>query len=252
MKMENVNIVSSRVEEIFAHGVALEQSGRLRSTIYVIDREVYILNQDYTVFLRFTLRDTETPFQHPVSFRANDYESKRFKEENGKIIFETEAEGFKRTKSCSSPDQTPEEVRKHFREYKPIKENVIHLSKGLLSLLDENLSHIEIRAEGGKVFFVQRNIYSGAVIEVSRGEEGLLTTDEITSDFGPIGIRTSDFIAMFSFLDNISFSFNPDAGDYCCLRSRDPRMKMDGIIAQCLYDELGDVTESKKPSRRTT
>jgi len=240
--------VSNRVEEIFAHAVAMDQAGRLRSTIYVIDREVYIINQDNTVFLRFKLRESEKPFEEPVSFRANDYDSRAFREEGGKIVFETEANGFIRTKTCGTPDADPEEIRDMFKKFKPVKVNKVKLSRDILPLLEEGLSHIEIRAEEGEIKFVQRNIYSGAVIEISRavdtGALGVDNPDELEEDFGPLGLRTGDFSALFAFNDNLVFTFPPEGqGDYCCVRSRDPKMAMDGVVACCVYDELGQISE---------
>lgn len=240
--------VSNRVEEIFAHAVAMDQCGRLRNTVYVIDREVYIINQDNTVFLRFKLRESETPFDHPISFKANDYDSRSFREVDGKIVFESEGNGFKRAKTCGTPDATPEEVRAMFKKFKPVKTNKVKLTKDILPMMEENLSHIEIKAVDGEIQFVQRNVYSGSVIKVTRAaEEGALgvdSPDELDGDFGPLGLRNGDFSALFAFNDNLIFTFPPDGdGDYCCVRSRDPRMAMDGVIACCIYDELGTVEE---------
>jgi len=243
-----VNKVGNRVEEIFAHAVAMDQAGRLRCTVYGLDREVYIINQDNTVFLRFKLRESEAAFASPFSFKANDYDSKSFKVEEGKIVFVTEGEQYKRTKTCGTPDATPEEVRGMFKKFKPVKTNKVKLASRIISMLEEGLSHVEIRAEDGEIHFVQRNIYSGAVIEVTRAtEEGALgvdNPDEIEEDFGPLGLRTGDFEALFQFNENLIFTFPPDGdGDYCCVRSRDPKMAMDGIVACCIYDELGKVEE---------
>ena len=239
-------MISNRVEEIFSHAVALDQAGRLRNTIYVIERDVYIINSDNTVFLRFQLRESEKPFAHPISFRANDYDSRSFHEEGGRIVFTTEAGGYTRTKTCGTPDATPEEVRSLFRTFKPVSTNKVRLTRDILSLLEDNLSHIEIRAEDGAIHFIQRNIYSGSVIEISRAEAegafGVDSPDELEGDFGPIGIRTGDFSALFTFQEQLMFTF-PSKGDYCCVRSGDPKMKMTGIIAHCIYDELGTITE---------
>ena len=70
--------ITDLVEQIFAHAVALDQSGGLRNTIYAIGSEIYILNYDHTVLLRFRLRRSEACFETPVSFRANDYDSNGF------------------------------------------------------------------------------------------------------------------------------------------------------------------------------
>lgn len=241
--------VSSRVEDIFAHAVAMDQAGKLRNTIYTIESEVYIINQDNTVMLRFPLRDSEQSFKEPISFRANDYDSRAFHEEGGKIVFTTEADGWKRTKTCGTPDATPEEVRAMFKKFKPVKTNKVMLHKSICGLLEENLSHVEISAEDGELSIIQRNIYSGAVIELTRAEAGGLgvaSGDEMDSDFGPLGLRTPDFMALFAFNDHLQWTFPPEGkADYCCVQSRDPKMKMQGVVACCVYDELGQIGEVK-------
>lgn len=245
-----MNKISDRIEGIFAHAVAMEQSGRLKSTIYCLENEIFILNSDNTVLLRFLLRKTETPFKHPVSFRANDYDSRSFYEEDGKIIFVTENENFTRTKSCSTPGDTPEDIKTLFGNYEKLTDNKIVLNREILSLLDDSLSHVEISAPAKDLSIVQRNIYSGSVITVKRKKgEGLgmlANADGITDEFGPIGLRTDDFAALFTFVDNISFAFPSGDTDYCYIRSMDQKLAMEGIIATCVYDELGGVEVSRK------
>lgn len=244
--------ISNRVEDIFAHAVAMEQSGRLRSTIYCIGNQVYILNADNTVLLRFGLRKSETPFEHPVSFRANDYDSKDLREKNGKIIFTQKAEGFSRSKSCAAPGSTPEEVEALFKSFAPINSNSIHIPRSMLSLLDESLSHLEFKTDkdGGKMLIIQRNIYTGAIIRVRRSEgEGLDLSgmDTIQGTFGPFGIRTPDFLALFAFTEAIKICFPKGTdGDYVYIASTDPKVDMEGILSCCLYDELGNITITKK------
>ncbi len=67
--------------------------------------------------------------------------------------------------------------------------------------------------------------------------------DEInTGGFGPIGVRTNDFLALFSFNDLLEMYFNRDV-NYCRVRGRN--FRMDCVIALCVYDELGNITLSK-------
>ena len=248
--MTKQNKIGKRVEEIFAHGVALDQSGKLRNTIYCEGSEVYVINSDQTVLLKFRLRGSEAPFEHPVSFRANDYDSRQFYEEDGKIIFVEENASFTRTKTCSAPGDTPEDIAELFSGFPRVTDNTLKLNRDVISLLDDSLSHIEIRAENGELAIVQRNIYSGTVLELTRKESGGLgavAQDKIVSDFGPVGLRTNDFIALFSFIDNLTLGFPSEPGvDYCYVRSNDPKMAMEGIIAACVYDELGGVEVSRK------
>lgn len=245
-----MNKISDRIEGIFAHAVAMEQSGRLKSTIYCIENEIFILNSDNTVLLRFLLRKTETPFKHPVSFRANDYDSRSFYEEDGKIIFQTENENYVRTKSCSTPGDTPADIKALFEGYDKLTTNKIALNRDILSLLDDSLSHVEVSAPAKELTIVQRNIYSGAIISVKRkkgeGFGSLATVDDISTTFGPIGLRTNDFGALFTFADNLTLSFPTGGIDYCYVRSIDPKLAMEGVIAMCVYDELGGVEVARK------
>jgi len=242
--------ISDRIEGIFAHAVAMEQNGKLKSTIYCIENEIFILNSDNTVLLRFLLRRTETPFAHPVSFRANDYDSRSFYEKDGKIVFVNESEGFVRTKACSTPGDTPEDIKALFAGYEKLTINKIVLNRDILSLLDDSLSHIEISAPSKDLALIQRNIYSGSVIKVTRkkseGLGDLVNVDSIADEFGPIGMRTNDFGALFTFADNVSMSFPSGDCDYTYIRSVDPKIQFEGIVALCIYDELGGVEVARK------
>lgn len=245
-----MNKINERIESIFAHAVAMEQSGRMKSSIYCIGSDIFILNAENTVLLRFLLRKTEAPFENPVSFRANDYDSRNFYEKDGKIIFVTENSSFVRTKSCATPGVTPQEVKELFSSYKKINDNTVKISSDVLPLLDDSLSHIEISAPGKNLEIVQRNIYNGSVLRLERkkgeGLGNLLVDDEITDEFGPIGMRTNDFAALFAFIDSLKFGFPSGEIDYCYIRTMDLKMAMEGIIATCLYDELGSVEISRK------
>lgn len=200
---------------------------------------------DGTVLLKFRLRKSETTFQNPISFRANDYDSRNFYEEKGKIVFVTENGRFQRKKSCGTPDATPDEIETLFKQYSENGECVSKISNDILSLLDESLSHIELSGNKQGMILIQRNIYSGSYLEITRKEKkGLgISTDEdnFPEDIKPIGIRTNDFIALFSFCSLIEFRFGTDLS-YVKFKSLDPRIDMEGIIALCTYDELGTIS----------
>lgn len=246
--------ISQRIEEIFATAVAMDQSGRLRCTIYCLDDQIFIMNSDQSVILKFQLRKSENVFAHPISFRANDYDSREFYEKDGKIVFVTENEGFKREKSCKTPGDSPEDIAKLYADYPLIRTNSVKLSAGISSLLDEALSHIEISAPNKQLCIQQRNIYSGTVLTLSRTEQegglGLdsLVQDKIADAFEPLGMRTNDFLALFTFIDRLAFFFPAGEADYCCVRSDDPKMAMEGVIALCRYDELGGIQAARKES----
>jgi len=251
--------VSSTVEQVFAHAVALEQSGGLRNTIFAIKNRIFILNYDHTVLLRFKLRKSEVPFSQSISFRANDYDSNEFHEEDGKIVFITKNGDYTRIKKCGTPDTTPESVQGIFAEYEEVDMDnfiAITLDKGVIPNLDRNLSHTEFVGKKGKALtLIQRNIYSGSIIEITKGgdDDGLLASDSLLSaDIEPIAIKTPDLIALFSFQDVLTFYLpKQGVGDFIKVESiHKQKRDMSGIIACCIYDEIIDVKEATKPGKK--
>lgn len=243
--------VDTRIESIFSHAVAMDQSGRLRNTVYVKDKEVYILNSDRTVILRFILPSSASPFKNPVSFRASDYDSNTFYEKDGQIIFVTKSGDMVRKKSCSTPDLNPDEAAELFSSFSPVKINRFQIHKNIIPLLDENLSHIEFKGIEGNLSVIQRNIYDGTVIKIEKEKEsgfGVVSNDDINSDFGPLGLRTNDFLALFAFNDNLTFSF-PEGSQFGICRVMGRNFKMSGIIALCLYDEMGTIETAKSEEK---
>ena len=175
---------------------------------------------------------------------------------NGKIVFETEKGGYVRKKSCGTPGMTPEDVKELFDSYSTPEGESLTISKSVLSLLDENLSHIEFSAdEDGPLNMVQRNVYSGAIIEISPKEAGLSGVHKFENAFGPIGLRTADFMGLFSFQDSLIFTFALDSSaddeenmgnGFILAESLDKKkMDMQALVACCLYDEIIEIKEAK-------
>lgn len=228
--------VSAAIEQIFAHAVALNQAGRLKNTIYALDKTVYIKNADNTVLIRFFSPDGS--FKNPVSFLANDYEGDSFYEENGKIIFTSSVKGFVKAKSCQVPAQTPEDVETLYKKYTKKPENQVTLSKSILGLLDTALSHVELSVNNGEFVLTQRDIYSGSIQKIKKKSGLGISSDNLKGSFGPIGLRTSDFEALFTFSESLNFFLDPKLGYIVVTGSK---WKMRAIIGTCLYDELGTI-----------
>jgi len=233
-------------EAIFSHAVALSQSGRLKSTIYASGQKIFVFNQDKTILLNFTLPDRESGISGEVSFNANDYDSENFHEKDGRIIFTTHEGEYARQKSCAVPGKTFSDIRELYEKYLENDHHInkVSFNKNVLSLLDESLSHMEILSENKKPVIIQRDIYTGSIIRIDRDNTvgfGLSSTDDIKEDFKPIGIRTNDFIALFSFCDKVDFHFGPAAFAFI----EGNRFEMQGTISLCEYDEMGILTESK-------
>lgn len=240
-----VNKIDGKTETIFAHAVALDSSGRLKNTIYAIVNVIYILNSDHTVLLRFDLPKSSAPFKSPISFKANDYDSNTFYEEDGKIVFLKKAGDMERRKFSGKGNLEPEEIETLFAGMNMASKNVSILHKDILSLLDESLSHIEFSGKGDQLKIIQRNIFDGTIIEITRTKStgfGAVKKDSILSDFGPFGMRTGDFIALFSFNDEIEFVFPSGQEQYLFVFGK--KVPMKGIVALCFYDEMGEITYS--------
>ncbi len=247
--------ITGQIEEIFAQAVALEQSGGLRNTIYASGREIFILNYDHTLLMRFRLKTNEKAFDAPVCFRANDYDSNEFFMEDGKIVFLSDGgTGFQRKKTCGKAEYEFEDIQKLFNDHlKARSEDLqkVQLNKTILALLEDNLSHIEFSGEAGKPLkMIQRNIYSGGVIEVQEKTGGLFHS-KLEKGFGPIGIKTGDFQALFTFADTLNFEFpSGDEEDFILVKNRETKRRdITCIIACCLYDEIIKIKEVKKDGR---
>ena len=233
-------------EAIFRHARALHQSGQMKSTIYASGHTVFILNMDNTVILRFVVSKRDLGIESEISFVANDYYSDDFREEDGRIIFTRKEEGFIQEKSCRAPDMTFTEVEELWDKYVELDRKQHHnqkmtLADKFINMLDLSLSHLEIKSEDKRPIITQRDIYTGAIITTKIEEVGLGKTAEaittIKEDFGPIGIRTEDFIALFAYNDHITFYFHPTS-PFMLIQGE--KLSMSGVLAGCVYDEMGE------------
>lgn len=235
------------VEIIFSHAVSLSQSGRLRNEIYCQGSIIYIANFDNTILLQFHLPFSQ--FKEEISFEANDYDSENFRVENDQILFLKEEGPFVREKICGKTGRTFSEIEglfeKYFDQITLDDCNIVNLHNSLLSLLDENLSHVEVSSQNKKFLIIQRDIYTGGRIEIQENKKGFHSLHQIQENFGPIGLRTNDLFAMFTFTENLKFYFRQH-NDYCLLTGEMKlgsanKIDMKGIIAGCIYDEMGTV-----------
>ncbi len=230
--------IDSLTEMMFSQAVALAQNGRMKSTIHCKGDEIFILNMDNTILLRY---QSPQEFDEPFSFFSNDYESRRIRVEEGKVVFITNAGGLRRTKVCPAPKIAFADVKKIWEGFSPAKSESITLVKEMASLLEEGLSHIEVsKTAGGPVVLLQRDIYSGSRVEVERNKSnaGLLDIDDDDLAFGPVGIRTVDFAALFVFSDSLTWYVQKGKR---WVYFEDNTGRLSGILSTCLYDELGDV-----------
>ena len=230
--------IESRTEALFAQAVALAQSGRLKSTVYVGNGAVYILNMDSTILLRLPCSQA---FDKTFGFFANDYEGSEADVVDGKIKFTTRRGALVRERTCAAPKMTFEEVEKVWAGHgEPEKSRPLFFNDGIAALLDDGLSHVEV-SKGPTI--LQRDIYSGSRIEVKEVAESgsllgeLSASKEQPFNFKTFGLRTDDFKALFTFQSALVFYIQPQEKDWVYIESRDGSFK--GILSKCLYDELG-------------
>jgi hypothetical protein len=242
--LKNLGRYESEAEEIFAYAVALEQQGRQKNTIFCFKDIIYIVNYDKTIVMKFLI--SNSIFDSPVGFFANDYDSPQFYIEDDKIVFLKKESGLERKKYCKPPDQDFAYAEVIFNKFYPdnLKElSVMSLHKNVIGLLDENLSHVEFVGRDKKMQILQRDIYTGSLIEIKKFKSGTGVTEGQDSifDFSPLGMRYIDFAAMFAFMgdtDQVKFYFNCDKSYFVV---EGPRNSMKAIVAGCLYDDIGTI-----------
>jgi hypothetical protein len=232
----------NRVEGIFAQAVAMDNRG-LKNTIHCIGSNIYIVNFDFSMILRFSLRKNEVSFATPVSFNANEYDSPDFSfNEDGKIVFYTGNKEYNRKKICRTGATGPDAkaIAKAYHYLKKTadeNEHVFYLSDSCVNLLEEGLSHTEISVEGFKLKIRQRNVYSGTIIEITSGSPGFVTVDKLPEELSPMAMKTKDFMSLFSISKSLAFV---PCEDFMLVK--EPKKgDFDGVLALCRYDMVIDM-----------
>jgi hypothetical protein len=240
------------LSNIFSIAAGLDESGRLKNTVYCGNREIFILNNESTILLQIILPPGIAPFKHPVSFVAADYEMGNFYEKEGFIIFPKPGQEFNRTKSCRPPGRTLDDIKILWGKFDSPSVGSFTIHQDSMNLLDDNLSHVEVQVVDGSLVLIQRDIFSGSIITLNRktqgktqGELGVNIRDKLPQSFGPVGIRTSDLKVLFAFQKEIKFLL-PEAPGYFRCQATSGLFPMEGIIALCVYDELGTIAQVQK------
>lgn len=247
-KKANVN-VNKRIEGIFAQAVAMDNRG-IKNMIHCIGDNIYIVNFDYSMILRFSLRQSEARFEVPISFNANEYDSPQFTFEitpdGSKIVFRTVEKEFTRRKICYTKSVSPnaEDIDRLYQELKKKVEQsqyLFYLSSDCVPLLEEDLSHVEISVENSSLILRQRNIYTGTIVEVESNEKGFFTVNRLPKEMPPIALKTKDFISLFNIQKSLAFIPTEDF-----LAVKDPQKDdFDGVLALCKYDMIIDLYNKK-------
>ncbi len=144
-------------------------------------------------------------------------------------------------------DDIDQLFNKYFIEDLINGKNKVVLSKDVLTMLEKELSHIEFSTKDRQLGMTQRNIYSGNIIEVTMDSMFRKREQDFQQELKPIGMKTSDFWALFDFSNRIEVHFLPKEEFYIV---RSPAGKMEGIVAKCVYDELIEIHPINKPASR--
>jgi hypothetical protein len=90
---------------------------------------------------------------------------------------------------------------------------------------------------GESAGLIQRDIYSGSRVEVAKNNSSdLFQSEEDSFSFNTIGIRTNDFKALFSFVDDLFWYFQLKK-NWVFIEDREGKFQI--ILSTCLYDEIG-------------
>jgi hypothetical protein len=233
--------ITKRTELMFAQAVALAQNGKMKSHIHAEGNVLFIANMDNTLLFRF---ETDQTFPAPgLNFFANDYVGPDLEMTNDAVTFITTRAGYTQRKTCGLPKTTFAEMQAIWEKHQATLEYPILLKRDLLTLLDSDLSHTEVYNDHGNLKLIQRNIFTGATIEVvdASNKGGFFSMCTFPPDYTCMGIRTSDFQALFQFATGITFYLQPGA---FWIRFRDPTGTVNGILAGCIYDEIGYLTDT--------
>src|SRR5690606_16861466 len=154
MSKQNVS-VNKRIEGIFAQAVAMDNRG-IKNMIHCIGDNIYVVNFDYSMILRFSLRQSEARFEVPISFNANEYDSPQFTFEitpdGSEIVFRTVEKEFTRRKICytKSVSPTAEDIDRLYQELKKKAEQsqyLFYLSSDFVQLLVDDFSLVVITVD---------------------------------------------------------------------------------------------------------
>lgn len=243
---------TSRIEGIFSHAVAMDNRG-IKNMVHCVASNIFVVNFDYSMILRFSLRRSETSFESPVSFNANEYDSPDFSftedDEGGKIIFHniSGSKEYHRKKICRTTNSGPDakDISKLYRQLKKKAEEseyLFHLSNECVPLLEEGLSHTEISVEKSALVIRQRNVYTGTVIEITPIRESgfSLATDKLPKSMAPFALKTKDFASLFIGYKTLTFVPTEDF-----IMVKDQKGDFDGILSLCTYDAIIDLFQDE-------
>ena len=244
-----------QLDEIFKFAGGMEKAVRMRNIVFCRGNYVFILNFDRTFILRFDLG--KKVFDPQIGFYSDDYDSKKIYEEDGKIVFfQSGGVRYNRRKVCKAPtDVRFEELENIFNRFIEIREKKgkkwqkIIFPKKDLKLLSEKLSHIEFLRNDGELIIRQKDLSSGNIVELVEKPEVRFVFGSKTKvkDFLPVAMRTSDFAYLFGLNNFVTVEVGASDENFFIVRG-DSTRRMVGVVASCVYDELGKVKYASESS----
>jgi hypothetical protein len=248
-----------RIQTILDRLVALDASSRLEAVVVLTHDSLLLLNTFSTLLMRFPLQAGEGGFRAEVVFSIRDYEGKTLlAHRDGSIEFLSSVREYNRRKRCLPPTYKAQAVTDLWDAYSPPERKDLHWKKGILRMLDPDLSHVEIQVKRGEIALIQRDVATHQTVEVTRREQdtGFLASLEKGPEH-PISIRTADFFSLFSFAPVVGMTFPRDRIDYCWVYGESDRFPFAGVISCCLYEGIdngkagNEKAHKEKASRRT-
>lgn len=224
--------VNKRLEQIFSQAAGLSQAGRMKSEVWVMPNEIFLINGDLTVMMRFEAPGVKNAF----AFRTDDYDSSSLKIQDGQVSFIQQNGDWERIKTPAPMEAGKgAQIKKIWESYsktKPGPEFSFHRDN--LTLIDESMSHLEISGIKDKIQILQRNIYTGATTRIQDNPKAAGLLQNKRPDFGPVALRTNDFIAMFAFQQSLSFAFQTQ----WVWVSGNTSPAFNAVVGACLFNEM--------------
>jgi hypothetical protein len=184
---------------------------------------VYCLSYDRTVCLQ--VRHVVPQREDEVSFRACDYEGPECGFKGKHVVFILENGARVRV---PRPPYTFNGLDALFTRLRPSELGgaALMIERDILPYLDDSLPHVEFRWDGSEARIIQRDIYSGKILDIERRPiEG--------AQASPLAMRTGDFMALFGLHSSYRFQH---CGDYFHVTNLHG---VEAVVGGCLYDDLG-------------
>lgn len=180
----------------------------------------YGLSYDRTVLVRAI---TDVVRVGEVVFRATDYEGSEVKMEGDRVTFYP-GSGVK--VRVQRPAFSWKGLHGLYERLWSEEGPGVSLSRSDLKLLDESLPHVELVWDGSQIKLLQRDIYTGKVVEILKGRSGEARAK--------MAIRTGDFWALMGM--GLLWDIRAADGYFCA-----STVGVRAILGGCVYDDLGDL-----------